>query len=191
MSESATELHWSKPKGMLPNSRFPLLIHRGGVAGGGEDAVRERFRSNGWYNNWRYPGIYEYPHFHSTCHECLGIATGWMELELFGTGGLRTRLNAGDVVVMPAGVSHSMVGNSEDVMVVGGYPDGRDWDSIQEAHLTEELRRAAAKRIMMCPIPTKDPVTGNVMQEWIDAPSTVDAELNEFREHLEPVPGIY
>jgi hypothetical protein len=53
-----------------------------------------------------------------------------------------------------------MVGNSDDVLVIGGYPDGRDWDNIQEEHLTEELRRAAAKRIMMLPIPARDPVTG-------------------------------
>jgi uncharacterized protein YjlB len=60
---------------MLPNSRFPLLIYRGAVPGGGEDAVRERFRANGWLNNWRYPGIYTYHHFHSTTHECLGVAS--------------------------------------------------------------------------------------------------------------------
>ena len=30
---------------MLPNSRFPLLVHRGGVEGGGAEAVLERFRA--------------------------------------------------------------------------------------------------------------------------------------------------
>ena len=125
MSARSPEQHSSKPNGMLPNSRFPLLVHRGGIAGGGsEAAVMERFRANGWLNNWRYPGIYTYPHFHSTTHECLGVATGWMEVELFGRGGLRMRVSAGDVIVMPAGVSHSMVGQSEDIMMVGGYPDG-------------------------------------------------------------------
>lgn len=181
------ELHWSKPKGMLPNSRFPLLVHRGGVMGGGEQEVLDRFRANGWLNNWRWPGIYSYPHFHSTTHECLGMAAGWMELELFGRGGVRVRVEAGDVVVMPAGVSHNMVGVSDDALTLGGYPDGRDWDNMQEEHITLEASRAAAKRIMMLPIPTRDPVTGTAMGEWIDAPSSVDAGLNEFRDGLDPV----
>ena len=142
---------------MLPNSRFPLLVHRDGIPGGGADAVQARFRDNGWLNNWRYPGIYTYPHFHSTTHECLGVATGWMEVELFGSGGTRVRVETGDVIVLPAGVSHSMTGNSDDILMVGGYPEGRDWDNIQEGHITEEVRRAAAKRIMMLPIPAPRP----------------------------------
>lgn len=185
MPFDAPEQHWSKPNGMLPNSRFPLLVHRNGVTGGGEQAVVERFRSSGWYNNWRYPGIYDYPHFHSTTHECLGVASGWMDLDVFGRGGIRVRVVAGDVVVMPAGVSHCMVAQSDDVLVVGGYPDGRDWDNVQEDHLTEELRRAAVKRIMMLPIPAADPVTGKTMREWIETPSSVDAELNDFRDALD------
>ena len=91
MTAMNTETHLSKPIGMLPNSRFPLLIHRNGIPGGGADIVLARFRSNGWHNNWRYPGVYQYPHFHSTTHECLGVAAGWMELELFGRGGKRLR----------------------------------------------------------------------------------------------------
>jgi uncharacterized protein YjlB len=180
-----TELHWSKPKGFVPNSRFPLLVHRGAVPGGGEDALIARFRENGWLNNWRYPGVYTYAHFHSTTHECLGCARGWMEVDLFGEGGTHVRVEAGDVIVLPAGVSHIMVGHSDDVMMVGGYPDGRDWDNIEEAKLDDARFRAAAKRIMMLPIPARDPATGNAMQEWIDAPSSVDAGLNDFRDNLD------
>lgn len=110
-----------------------------------------------------------------------------MVLDLFGKDGQRLKFSAGDVVLMPAGVSHAMVEHSDDVMVVGGYPDGRDWDNIQENRITEETRRAAAKRIMMLPIPVKDPVFGKALQEWIDAPSSVDAELNAFRDGLDPV----
>lgn len=178
------EQYWSRPIGMLPNSRFPLLVHRNAVPGGA-DAVTERFRSNGWLNNWRYPGVYSYRHFHSTTHECLGVAQGWMDVELFGSDGITLRVTAGDVVVMPAGVSHSMVGHSDDVMMVGGYPDGRDWDNMRQDTLSEELRRTAVKRIMMLPIPALDPATGTVMREWIEAPSSVDADLNDFRDALD------
>lgn len=179
------EEYSSRPTDRIPNSRFPLLVHRGGVPGG-ENAMRERFRSNGWLNNWRYPGIYTYGHFHSTTHECLGCASGWMEIVVFGKGGPKLRIEAGDVVVMPAGVSHEMVGNSDDNLMIGGYPDGRDWDNIQEEFITREDFRAAAKRIMMLPIPDRDPVTGERMHEWINAPSSVDADLNDYRDGLDP-----
>ena len=184
---SKPEQYWSKPKGMLPNSRFPLLLYRGAVEGGGVDAVRNLLQSNGWYNIWRYPGIYEYPHFHSTSHECLGCAVGWMEVEVFGRGGTKLRIEAGDFIVMPAGVSHQMTGHSDDIMMLGGYPDDRDWDNVQEDKIDEQLRRAAAKRIMMLPIPTKDPVTGQPMIEWIECPSSVDADLNDYRDNLDPM----
>ncbi len=180
-----TESYQCGPKHRLPNSRFPVLIHRNAVAGGGRDAVKARFIKNGWLNNWFYTGIYEYAHFHSTTHETLGCAVGWMDLALFGEGGERVRLEAGDILVMPAGVSHEMVGHSDNVMVVGGYPDGHDWDNIQEAFLSEEDYRAAVKRIMMLPIPNRDPATGDVLQQWLDAPSSVDGGWNDFRDSLD------
>lgn len=185
MATSQTEQHWSRPNGMVPNSRYPLLVHRAAVAGGGEDRVIARFQENGWLNNWRYPGVYTYRHFHSTTHECLGVARGWMDVEIFGAGGPILRVSAGDVVVMPAGVSHMMVAHSDDVSLAGGYPDGRDWDNMRQDQLSEALRRDAVKRIMMLPIPLRDPATGSPMQHWIDAPSSVDADLNDFRDGLE------
>lgn len=184
MTDIKTEQHWSKPQGMLPNSRFPLLVHRNAIPGGGEDAVQKRFRANGWSNNWRYPGIYTYHHFHSTTHECLGCGRGWMEVVLFGEGGVTVRVEAGDVIVLPAGVSHCMTGNSDDIQMVGGYPDGRDWDNVQQALLDADSHRDAAKRIMMLPIPARDPATGEPMHHWLDAPSSVDAGLNEVRDAL-------
>jgi uncharacterized protein YjlB len=77
-----------------------------------------------------------------------------------------------------------MIGNADDIQMVGGYPDGRDWDNVQEANLTEESRRTVAKRIMSLPIPARDPATGEPMLEWLDAPSSVDADLNDFRDGL-------
>lgn len=185
MPANSPELYWSKPRGNAPNSRFPLMVHRQSMPGGGADEMIGMFRANGWSNNWRYPGVYTYPHFHSTTHECLGVALGWMEVEMFGRGGTTLRVEAGDTIVIPAGVSHNMVGHSDNILMVGGYPDGRDWDNIQEEQLTEPLRRAAAKRIMMLPIPSRNPATGLSMTEWFDAPTSVDAELNDFRDALD------
>lgn len=180
-----TEAYTSRPEGRIPNSRLPLLVHRDAIPGGGVEAIKTRFRGNSWSNNWEYPGIYRYAHFHSTSHECLGCAQGWIEFSLSVKGWTRVKLGIGDVIVMPAGVSHEMVDCSEDILMVGGYPDGRDWDNIQEKFLTEELFRQAAKRIMMLPIPPRDPVTGEALQQWLDAPSSVDGGWNDFRDGLD------
>lgn len=181
-----TEEYTGKPNGFVPNSRFPLLIHRNAIPGGGKETVRARFRETGWGNNWYFPGIYTFRHFHSTSHECLGCAVGWTEIEFFGEGGPTMRVEAGDVVVLPAGVSHSMTANSEDNVMVGGYDGGRDWDNIAVEALNQDLFREAVKRIMTLPIPPTDPVTGGPLQQWLDAPSSVDAGLNDFRDALEP-----
>ena len=47
-----TEVYFSKPQGKIPNNRFPLLVHRNAVPGGGAEAVKAQFRENGWSNNW-------------------------------------------------------------------------------------------------------------------------------------------
>ena len=60
-----TDTFTSGPNGNVPNSRFPVLIHRGAVAGGTKDALSV-FRKNFWLNNWENHGIYTYGHFHST-----------------------------------------------------------------------------------------------------------------------------
>ena len=176
----------SRPEGKIPNSRFPLLVYRNAIPGGGVDAVISRFRSNGWSNNWSNPGVYTYPHFHSTTHEVLGCAAGWMEFSrAVGEGGWsRVRVSAGDVILMPAGVSHEDVGHSPDNMMCGGYVGGRDWDNIQQAYLTEDAYREACKRIMTLPIPDRDPVTGRAMDAWIDAPPSTEG-WNAFRDGLD------
>ena len=177
-SEYRIETLQSKPKGRVPNSRLPVLIYRGAVRADSEadpaSAIEACFRRHDWLNNWRYPGIYDYDHFHSTSHEALGIARGMMRLRLFGEGGSEVRLGAGDVVVIPAGVSHIYLDGSDDILVVGGYPEGRDWDLMRGEHVSEADWRSALKRIMSLPIPRQDPVTGEAMQQWRQAPSSLD-----------------
>jgi uncharacterized protein YjlB len=103
-----------------------------------------------------------------------------------GEGGwTHLRISTGDVVVIPAGVSHQMVAQSDDIHMCGGYPNGRDWDDIQEAFLSDEDYRHACKRIMMLPIPDRDPATGEPMPEWHAAPSSVDGGWNDWRTGLD------
>lgn len=181
-----TEIYASKPGERIPNSRFPLLVHRNAIPEGGIEAVTTRFRTNGWSNNWHYPGVYTYAHFHSTTHECLGCARGWIDFKLSigPEGWTQLRVNAGDVILMPAGISHEDVGHSDDNIMCGGYPDGRDWDNVQPEFLSQELYQQACKRIMMLPIPDRDPVTGETIDLWLDAPSSTEG-WNDWRDGLD------
>ena len=164
------------PSGRVPNSRFPVLIHRACVkAADGidlADAIEETFRRHDWLNNWRELGVYDYLHFHSTTHEALGMARGRITLRLGGEAGTIVTLSAGDVLVLPAGTSHIRLDNSSDSQMVGGYPDGRDWDLIRDEQVTEIEARAAVKLIGSLPIPARDPVTGEPLTLWREAPRT-------------------
>jgi uncharacterized protein YjlB len=163
-----------KPTAKVPNSRFPVLIYRGAIsasAGGSiADALEATFRKHDWLNNWRELGVYDYHHYHSTTHEVLGMARGKITLELGGKGGTIVELAPGDVVVLPAGTSHTRLSNSPDSHMVGGYPDGRDWDLIRDEEISPSELRAAIKLIGSLPIPAADPVTGKPMTLWRDAP---------------------
>ncbi len=167
-----------KPNGLVPNSRFPVLIHRAAVTAGAgvdlADAIEATFRRHDWLNNWRELGVYDYYHFHSTTHEALGMARGRITLRLGGAGegGAVVTLTAGDILVLPAGTSHTRLENSPDSQMVGGYPDGRDWDLIRDEKVTEAEARAAVKLIGSLPIPARDPATGEPMTLWRDAPRT-------------------
>jgi uncharacterized protein YjlB len=175
MAERVETLQF-RPNGRVPNSRFPALIRRGAVTAGAgvdlADAIEETFRRHDWLNNWRELGVYDYPHFHSTTHEALGMARGRIALRLGGEGGVVVTLEAGDVLVLPAGTSHTRLDHSPDSWMVGGYPEGRDWDLMRDEQVTEAESRAAIKLIGNLPIPSRDPVTGEPMTLWRDAPRT-------------------
>ncbi len=178
MSEQASRLetYYFQPNGLVPNSCFPVLIHRAavtaGVGGDLADAIEATFRRHDWLNNWRELGVYDYSHFHSTTHEALGMARGQITLRLGGTGGSVVKLAAGDVLVLPAGTSHIRLENSDDSQMVGGYPEGRNWDLIRDELVTEMESRAAVKLIGSLPIPARDPVTGEPMTPWRNAHRT-------------------
>jgi uncharacterized protein YjlB len=78
-------------------------------------------------------------------------------------------VEAGDAVVIPAGVSHCNEGASEDLMVVGTYPGGREPD--MERHGSDEASESARKRIASVPRPETDPLFGKdgpLPRSWHD-----------------------
>ena len=66
-------------------------------------------------------------------------------------------LETGDVVVLPAGTGHKCERASGDILIVGAYADGRDYDIRRGATPEKEEVRA---NITSVPDPERDPVTG-------------------------------
>jgi uncharacterized protein YjlB len=157
MSPTEPEAHTFDDDGSIPNSRLPVLVYHGVLsADAGAGAYEELFAGNGWLGAWR-DGIYPFHHFHSTAHEVLGIAAGQAEVILGGPGGKRFSLLAGDVAVLPAGTGHCNVGSSDDLLVVGAYPNGMRWD-LRRGDPSE--RDEVLANVAAVPLPDQDPVRG-------------------------------
>lgn len=159
--------------GDIPNSKLPLLLYRDAFDHRGPEGARwleERLAENNWLNAWR-NGVYAYHHYHSTSHEVLGVYSGSAELHLGGEGGQKVQVEAGDLIVIPAGVGHKNLGSSRDFRVVGAYPGGSSYDLKTGK---EGERPQADRNIAAVPVPATDPLTGReggVPEIWRKAES--------------------
>ncbi len=148
-----------KDDGIFPNSAFPVLFYRQALITEAKDPAsifEQRFAEDDWTNSWR-DGVYSFPHYHSTSHEVLGVYRGSATLRLGGERGRNVAMDAGDVIVIPAGVAHQNIGASDDFGVVGAYPGGRQWDLLRG--LPGE-RPKADDNIAALPTPENDPIYG-------------------------------
>ena len=142
--------------GTFPNNeRLPVLVYRDVLQGA--DEIEKTFHRHGWRGSWR-NGIYSYHHYHSTAHEVLGVATGSARVQLGGPQGEQFDLEAGDVVVIPAGVAHKNLASSDDFLVVGAYPQGQDYDMN---YGKSGERPKTDENIARTPLPETDPVYGS------------------------------
>jgi uncharacterized protein YjlB len=145
--------------GTFPNNpRLPVLVYRSALAPGSRSAstIESVLRRNGWGGAWR-NGIYRYHHYHSTAHEVLATARGSARVQLGGPTGETFAVEAGDVLILPAGTAHKNLGSSGDFLVIGAYPEGQDWD-MNTGQPGE--RPEADRNIEQVPLPRADPVYG-------------------------------
>lgn len=143
------------------NPRLPLIVYRGPLtldpAFDAAAIFEQAFAANGWGSSWR-NGIYPFRHFHTRAHEVLGVARGSARVEFGGAAGAILELQAGDVAILPAGTGHKRLAQSDDLLVVGAYPDSDD-DSVHARAGEIDIGRALAD-IGRVPDPAKDPVYG-------------------------------
>ncbi|KAF2864865.1 hypothetical protein BDV95DRAFT_588208 [Massariosphaeria phaeospora] len=155
------------PTSHVPNSRLPVLIYRGVLPDQPTAAsTREALEKNAWLEGGVFKTVYAH-HFHSVTHECYAVFHGSSRLLLGrgpvddpGEGGVEVSLSRGDIIVLPAGVSHCSVSSEDEYEYVGLYPKGSPhWDNNfckADAQETAEKAKVASS----VPIPDYDPVYG-------------------------------
>jgi len=145
--------------GLVPNNPMPFLVYRGALAldrREPERSIERLFAQNGWGDMWR-NGVYDFPHYHATVHEALGVARGHARVRFGGDRGRELELSAGDVAILPAGTGHQRLGASDDFSVVGAYPPG---PRMQVARPSAENHAKALRTIPQVALPQTDPVAG-------------------------------
>jgi uncharacterized protein YjlB len=155
--------------GETPNNRLPVLVYRAAIDPSGERDPAVPFESifarHGWGDGWR-NGVYPFLHFHTTTHEVLGIARGHATVQFGGAKGRALDVEAGDVVVLPAGTGHQRLDASRDLLVVGAYPRNASFDQRRPGQLDHQKALMTIARV---PLPPMDPVlgaNGPLMEMW-------------------------
>lgn len=161
----------------FPNNRLlPLLMYSGVLKETRPETVRELLETNGWSNAW-IGDIYTHHHYHSIAHEVLIAIRGSAQLQFGGPNGVSLTFEAGDVVIIPAGVAHKKVDSTDDFACLGAYPDGRDYDVLY-GNATE--RPQADKNIRNVPRPGNDPLYGSdgpLVKNWASTLEQLDTSL--------------
>jgi uncharacterized protein YjlB len=213
-----TKLYSIRPTALMPNSPLPLIHYRG--------VLKESERTSGhafdmfWDNSWRVQWLVRYghtqrAHYHGASHECMAVLTGSATIR-FGVadtdpdmeknthdsawenGGIELEAEAGDVFIIPAGVSHKTYntlpardferlspgdGHTIDIesarkafhglklsgfTMLGAYPKGCQWDFLEGGE-----HKGNFEAVWRIPKPDTDPVFGTdeqgICSLWRDA----------------------
>lgn len=162
------ETHEFEDDGAFPNSRLPVLVYHDVADAHQARNCEALFARHGWLGAWR-DGIFSFHHFHSTAHEVLGVVSGSASVVLGGPSvGQQLEVEAGDVLVLPAGTGHFNAGSSGVFLVVGAYPDATSWDMRRGS---PDEHDEVLQNIRAVPLPEADPVDGGdgpLRNLWLD-----------------------
>ena len=146
--------------GRIPNNPLPFVLYRGGVDLAGsadpERIIEKIFAANGWGGLWR-NGVYPYVHYHSMIHEAMGVARGRAKVRFGGENGREIEVAPGDVVILPAGIGHQRLSQSDDLVVVGAYPPSGKYNLCRGS---KAEHAKALVTIPKVPPPATDPLFG-------------------------------
>ena len=155
--------------GSIPNNpTLPLLVYPGalGELERNPSRCREKLAENGWGGAWA-NGVFSYHHYHSTSHEVLCVVGGSARIAFGGPEGETVEVEAGDVVVIPAGTGHKNEGSSGDFSVVGAYPRGQESYDLRTGE--EGERPEVLENVRSVPLPEADPLYGRrgpLVERW-------------------------
>ena len=98
----------------------------------------------------------------------LCVVGGEARIAFGGPEGTTVEVEAGDVVVIPAGVGHCNAGASSDFAVVGAYPQGQESYDLRTGEDGE--RPEVLENIRNVPLPEADPLFGSggpLLGRWL------------------------
>ena len=186
---SGPETYTLAPTPHVPNSPYPVLVYRAAIPAAARSvaAVKALIEPHAWLHGGTWKAIRTI-HFHSVTHECYAVLRGASVL-LLGRGpldpersggsgdedtpfGVEVEVRAGDVVVVPAGVSHASLSDDGAYEYAGLYPKGSPrWDNNWCKAGPEETAEKA-KTARAVPVPECDPVFGEggpLVKIWREA----------------------
>ncbi len=168
-SRAGVREHRFEDDGRIPNNpTLPLLVYPKALGEPERDPSRckEKLAENGWGGAW-VNGVFPYHHYHSTSHEVLCVVGGSASIAFGGPEGAVVEVEAGDVVVIPAGTGHKNEGSSGDFSVVGAYPRGQESYDLRTGE--EGERPEVLENVRNVPLPEADPLYGRggpLVERW-------------------------
>ncbi|KXJ91656.1 hypothetical protein Micbo1qcDRAFT_223794 [Microdochium bolleyi] len=181
--ECAVECYFTQPSPDVPNNRLPVLIYRNVLPRPlTEETATACLSSHKWEKRGTW-GHISIRHFHPNSHECYGVFQGSSTL-LIGAidtdvgRGCQVSLQAGDVIVLPAGTAHSSLSSSDDYRYIGVYPNvlaGRAHDAVCKGcpkwtnEVGDNPAHSFKETVRRVGFPEEDPVygiDGPLMRLW-------------------------
>lgn len=169
MASQEVETLFVEPAEYVPNHPdFPFVIYRNGWTKDLDpQGVLDHLDGNGWSGGW-VNGVFPFHHYHAQSHEVLVNLGGDISVQLGGPAGETVEFCNRDVLLIPAGGGHCLVGQSHVSGIVGAYPAGQeDWDLKRNEKQDYEL---ALQQIPHVPHPKTDPLTGTaqpLLDHWV------------------------